>query len=102
LAPKASFGRKYDGDAKTHISARWEAHIGCHPQDVHLHTSKLTSGRLLVQQTVADVVVHTHSWWNDELANVILFVATLTAAKCHINLRSCRNKVATNTGMKLR
>ena len=85
----------------THISARWEAHIGRHPHDVHLHTSKLTSRRLLVQLTVADVVVHTHSWWNDELANVIMFVATLTAAKCHINRCSCKKEVGTDTGMKL-
>ena len=54
-----------------------------------------------MQLTVADVVVHTHSWWNDELANVIKFVATLTAAKCHINRCSCGNEVGTDTGMKL-
>ena len=33
-------------DAQIHILHAVEAHIGCHPQDMHMHTSELKSGRL--------------------------------------------------------
>ena len=43
---EAAFGCKYGGDAKIHILHAGRAHIGCHPQDMHMHTSELMSGRL--------------------------------------------------------
>ena len=90
---EAAFGCKYGGDAKIHILHAGKAHIGCHPQDMHMHASELKSGRLQTcihmpqncAAAAALVTGHTHmvelrAWRG------VVFVATLTAGKCHIGL----------------
>ena len=71
LAPKAAFGHKYGGDAKTHISAHWEGPHRLPPTGYALAHVQIDIGEATGAAAAALVTVHTHTWWKFELGKLL-------------------------------